>query len=106
MSIYFLNNENEWSSTDNSAMIKVEEMLQRMQTWRGEKSFNVNDGVDYMAVLNGQALLKPQLEDIADQYSQYFNSISIEVEKGGENIAVKLQIVLKSGQSVARTLYI
>ena len=106
MSIYFLNNENEWSSTDNSAMIKVEEMLQRMQTWRGEKSFNVNDGVDYMAVLNGQALLKPQLEDIADQYSQYFNSISIEVEKGGENIAVKLQIVLKSGQVVARTLYL
>ena len=106
MSIYFLNNENEWSSTDNSAMIQVEEMLQRMQTWRGEKSFNVNDGVDYMAVLNGQALLKPQLEDIADQYSQYFNSISIEVEEGGENIAVKLQIVLKSGQSVARTLYI
>jgi hypothetical protein len=104
--IYFLNNENEWSSTDNSVMIKVEEMLQRMQTWRGEKSFNVNDGVDYLAVLNGQALLKPQLEDIADQYAQYFNSITIEVETGGENIAVKLRIVLKSGQVVARTLYI
>lgn len=104
--IYFLNNENEWSSTDNSIMIKVEEMLQRMQTWKGEKSFNVNDGVDYLAVLNGQALLKPQLEDIADQYSQYFNSITIEVETGGENIAVKLRIVLKSGQAVARTLYI
>ena len=106
MSIYFLNNENEWSSTDNSTMIKVEEMLQRMQTWKGEKSFNVNDGVDYMAVLNGQALLQPQLEDIADQYSQYFNSVTIEVESGGENIAVKLRIVLKSGQAVARTLYI
>lgn len=106
MSIYFLNNENGWSSTDNSTMIKVEEMLQRMQSWRGEKSFNVNDGVDYMSVLNGQALLKPQLEDIADQYAQYFNDITIEVEKQNENIAVKLRIVLKSGQAVARTLYV
>ena len=106
MSIYFLNNENEWGSTDNSTMIKVEEMLQRMQTWRGEKSFNVNDGVDYMSVLNGQSLLKPQLEDIADQYAQYFNGITITVETSDENIVVKLRIVLKSGQAIARTLYI
>lgn len=109
--IYFLNNENEWGSTDNSVMIKVEEMLQRMQTWRGEKSFNVNDGVDYIAVLNGQALLKPQLEDIADQYAQYFNSITIVVRimdtpSNGKNIASDVQIVLKSGQAVARTLYL
>ena len=52
MSLYYLNNDNEWASTDNSTIIKVEEMLQRMQTWRSERAFNVNDGVDYLGVLS------------------------------------------------------
>lgn len=106
MSIYFLNNDNEWAATDNSAMIKVEEMIQRMLTWRGEKSFDATDGVDYLAVLNKQALLKPQLEDIADLYAQYFDVTIVDAtSRNAENIAIQLQIVLKSGQAIARTLY-
>jgi hypothetical protein len=105
-SIYFLNNENQWTSTDNSVMIKVEEMFQRILTWRGEKSFDASDGVDYLSVLNKQAFLKPQVEDITDQYAQYFD---VEIEdtsvSGSDVIAIKITVILKSGQTIARTLY-
>lgn len=106
MSIYYLTNDNEWESTNNSSLIRVEEMLQRMQTWRGEKSFNANDGVDYLNVLNKQAFLKPQLEAIAADYAIYFETTITEITTDGENIAVKLRIVLKSGNAVARTLIV
>ena len=104
MSIYYLDNDNEWASTNNSSLIKVEEMLQRMQTWKGEKSFNANDGVNYLGVLNRQDFLKPQLENIAADYSIYFDTTIQSVEIIDENIAVELLIVLKSGQAIARTL--
>ncbi len=106
MSIYFLNNNNAWASTDNSAMIKVEEMLQRILTWRGEKSFDANDGIDYLSVLSKQALLVPQIEDISDQYTQFFDTTVVNTTAiNSESIAIKLQIVLKSGQAIARELY-
>ena len=97
MSLYYLNNDNEWASTDNSTIIKVEEMLQRMQTWKSERAFNVNDGVDYLGVLSKRAFLKPQLETIAADYSNYFETTIEDISSNGENIAVKLSIVLQSG---------
>ena len=106
MSIYYLTNSNEWSSTDNSSLVRVEEMLQRMQTWKGEKSFNTNDGVNYLGVLNKQDFLKPQLEKIAADYVTYFSTTIESITTSGETIAVKLSIVLKSGTVIAETLVV
>lgn len=105
MSIYYLDNDNEWASTDNSTLMKVEEMLQVMQTWKNEREFSVNSGVDYKSVLAKQAMLKPQLEAISENYASYFSTIIDTITYNGENIEVPLRIVLKSGV-VTRTLTI
>lgn len=105
MSIYYLTNASEWASTDNSTLMKVEEMLQRMQTWRNEREFSATDGVDYLAVFSKQAFLIPQLEAIAEDYVQYFDTTIYEVTSLNENIEVKLRIMLQSGV-LARTLII
>lgn len=97
MSIYYLSNANTWESTDNSTLMKVEEMLQRMQTWKSERQFNANDGVDFLGVLAKTAFLKPQLELIAEDYAVFFDTTVEDISSDGENIAVKLVIVLQSG---------
>ena len=103
--IYYLTNANEWASTDNSTLMKVEEMLQRMQTWKNEREFAANDGPDYLAVFAKQAFLTPQLETIAEDYVQYFDTVVDTVTPIGENIEVQLRIMLQSGV-LARTLII
>lgn len=105
MSIYYLDNLNAWASTDNSTLMKVEEMLQRMQTWKNERQFNAPDGVDYLAVLSRQTFLTPQLEAISSDYTQYFDTVIDSVESNGENIEVELRIMLQSGV-IARSLTI
>lgn len=105
MSIYYLNNNNQWASTSNSTLMKVEEMLQRMQTWKTERDFNANDGVDYLGVLAKQAFLKPQLEAIAADYAVYYDTIIEDITSNGENIEVKLSIVLQSGV-IARSIVV
>lgn len=97
MSIYYLANNNTWESTDNSTLMKIEEMLQRMQTWKNERPFNANDGVDYLGVLAKTSFLKPQLEAIAADYAVFFDTTIEDISANGENIAVKLSIVLQSG---------
>lgn len=105
MSIYYLDNNNAWASTSNSTLMKVEEMLQRMQTWKSERDFNANDGIDYLNVLAKRAFIKPQIEAIAADYSVYFDTIIDDVFSNGENIEVKLSIVLQSGV-IARSITI
>lgn len=105
MSIYYLTNDNEWAAQANSTLMKVEEMLQRMQTWKGEREFGANDGVDYQGVLAKQAFLRPALEAIADDYAIYFETIIDSVTSNGENIEINLSIMLQSGV-LNRTLVI
>ena len=105
--IWYLNDNAEWVSTDNSTAIKIEEMLQRLQSWKGEKSFDAGDGVDYLSIFNKTAFLIPQLETIAEQYADFFQSVTFtDYTATPETIAINISIVLLSGNTVSRNILI
>lgn len=106
--IWYISAESgEWESSEDSINIKFHTMLHRMQTWLGEKPFNANDGIDYLAVFNRQALLIPGLEDIAADYYEYFDSITITlVSATASIITVKIEAVLLTGNKYSETITI
>ena len=95
MNNWYLDNDNLWKKTDNTIYIKIQNLLQRLQTFSGEQSFNFENGIDYISVFNKQSLLKPQLENIISEYSQYFKNVEYEVLNPTETtILVNLTITL------------
>ena len=95
--IWYLDNNSEFQSSDNSTIIQLYDMLQRIQTFKGEQSFNASNGVDYFAVFNRQAFLKPAIEAIQADYAPYFRSITNEYVNSQESTTVNMQVVLPNG---------
>jgi hypothetical protein len=83
-------------------------MLQIMQTFKGEQSFNANNGVDYLSVFNRQAFLKPQLDSIAAQFNQYFRDITITqiTLANSQQIQENIEITLFSGSVENRLILV
>lgn len=112
--IWFLSTETgEWTSSEDSITIKFHEMIQRMQTWENEKPFNAEDGIDYLSVFNRQKFLVPELEDIASEYYEYFDSITIEdvsdVTINSKNeylLTIKIVAILLTGNKYSETIVI
>jgi len=99
MNIWYLNNNNEFVSTSNSTLINLYDMLQRLQTFKGEQSFNALNGVDYFSVFNRQSFLKPQIETIEKDYSRYFRDIENVFIASQESIRTDIRVTLLDGST-------
>jgi hypothetical protein len=107
LTAWYLDETGAWQSTTNSTLIKIEEMLQRFQTWKGEKPYDAADGVDYEAVLNKQEFLIPQLETISQEYASYFTSVTFnDVTSDKNTIEINVSIVLLTGNTLNRSILI
>ena len=105
--IFYLDNSNNFQITTNSTDIKIEDMLQRLQTFKGEQGFNATNGIDYIAIFNKQSFLNPQIEAIISQYQQYFQAIDYTIGNViNGTITINMTIVLFSGDVVARTIIV
>ena len=103
--IWYLDNNGVFQSSENSTIIQLYDMLQRIQTFKGEQSFNASNGVDYLAVFNRQAFLKPQIEAIQADYTPYFN-ISNEIITTQEKATVNMLVTFQNGQTATLTAII
>jgi hypothetical protein len=105
LTAWYLDETGTWKSTTNSTLMKIEEMLQRIQTWKGEKPYDADDGVDYEAVFNKQEFLIPQLETISQDYLSYFNSITFtDITTDKNTITINVSIILLTGNTLTRSI--
>lgn len=105
--IFYLDNNNKWKVSNNSTVSRVEDFFQRIQTFKYEQPFNQNNGIDYIAVFNNQADIESQLDEIIQEFKPYFQDITYnEPEQTGERLNIKMNIILKSGETISRELLI
>jgi hypothetical protein len=105
--IWYEDNSGVFQSTTNSTVIKIEDMLQRLQTFKGEQAFNANNGIDYVAVFNKQAFLSPQIDAIISEYQPYFQSITYTYTLNADDtITVSLVIVTFAGDIETRDIIV
>lgn len=85
--IKYDNNTNTLTLIDNqrSELAYYEALCQELQLWQSENPLNVNLGIDYKGVLNGEVYLPMSLQDIISSYEKYFKSIELgDAYKDGE----------------------
>lgn len=103
MNIFYLDNDGEYQSSTNSTIIKIEDMLQRIQTFQGEQSFNASNGIDYLSIFNKRALLKPQLESIIALFDKYFQEITYLItDTSNDTISISIRFTLFNGDIATR----
>lgn len=72
MGIWYLTPENEFEYSQNETMVQVQSFLQELQLWNGEPEFRVNEGIDWLAVLNGTINIENEINQLATKYADYF----------------------------------
>lgn len=73
---------------------KIVDFISRLQTIKGEQSFNGSNGLDFIAILEGRKYSKIEIDKIARDYSEYFNVEVVKTERDLENRALLLTITL------------
>lgn len=82
-------------------------MLQRLQTFKQEQSFNADNGIDYIGVFNKRSLLKPQIETIINDYVEYFQQIDYVInEISNDSLSITLNVFLFNGDVATHTLVV
>lgn len=85
--IKYDSNTNTLSLIDNQRieLAYYEALCQELQLWQNENPLNVNLGIDYKGVLNGEVYLPMRLQDIISRYEKHFKSIELgDAYKDGE----------------------
>lgn len=82
---------------------KNEELKQafvaELKLFKGENPLNTSAGIDYLAVFNNEAFLSVEAEQLADKYSQKFDSITFgEFEIDEDKINSSISMVFKNGE--------
>lgn len=105
--IFYLDNNNEWKMSDNDTVKHIENLFQRIQTFKYEQPFDQYNGIDYLSVIRGQVDISSELDVILQDFKQYFQSIEYDTPtQVGDVLQIKISIVLNSGETVTRDIFI
>lgn len=97
-------NSGNFQETSNSYEIQVQSFLQEVQVWYGEQPFDANNGVDWLAVLQGQADPRVQMNQIAERYINFFivQDYKFELDNKSRIIYISFSIVNLADNTTAR----
>lgn len=74
---------------------KIVDFISRLQTIKGEQSFNGGNGLDFIAILEGRKYSQIEIDKIARDYAEYFTVKVEKTQRDIENRALLLTISLK-----------
>lgn len=92
---------------DDKDYIYVEALCQELRLFKGENPLNIEAGIDYLKVFNGEAFLKPLVEEVCEKYSDYFDGIEVgEATEEEEVLYLPIHIKTKNSGVVSTNLEI
>lgn len=94
MTIWYITKDGEFKSTEDITLLKIEDFIQNLQIWRGEQSFNIANGVDWLSVLNENTDIKYEINNIAANYNDFFQVSDIIVSKDRNTKVLKVTLTL------------
>lgn len=81
----------EYAGEINNAIV---DFISRLQTIKGEQSFNGNNGLDFLGIIEGRKLAELEINNIAQSFTNFFTvkvvSTSKDYNKKVLNIALRL----------------
>lgn len=99
MSAYLLDKENNFLEFNSDIDIKIADFIQCLQTIKGEQSFNQNNGLDFLGIINGRVLPEIEINNIAERYRAYFKVVVKRTEIIGKQLHIFLSLTLNNGDT-------
>lgn len=95
MYLWVLNSEtNEFEKVTEWTDIQFYKCLQELALWQGENPLNINDGVNYKGIREGQVFFKQSISNITENYLNYFDEINIgDAYIQGETINIDISFI-------------
>lgn len=105
MSAWLLDIDGNWHETNGEIETRIIDFITRLQTIKGEQSFNADNGLDFLNIINGRSLLEVEVENIARNFNNYFDVTIGKAEEDRNSRVMKIDINMKlknSSNEVAR----
>lgn len=95
MGAWLLDSSGQWHEVVSDIDIQVVNIITRLQTIKGEQSFNATNGIDFLNIINGLSLLEIDVDNIARDFTNYFDVTMKNLEADKKNKVIKIDINLK-----------
>lgn len=95
MSAWLLDIEGNWHEANGNIDSRTIDFITRLQTIKGEQSFNANNGLDFLNIINGSSLLEVEVENIAIDFNNYFDINIGNAEEDRKAKVMKIDINMK-----------
>lgn len=101
MSAWLLDIEGNWHDANGNIDSRTIDFITRLQTIKGEQSFNANNGLDFLNIINGSSLLEVEVENIAIDFNNYFdiNIGNAEEDKKAKVMKIDINMKLKNSSN-------
>lgn len=96
-------------TTDDEKTAIVNELVEELKLFKGENPLDIDAGLDYFAILNGEKFLQIEVEDVLEKHRPNFKSIDagdVTLSEDGEQIIMPLLITFKDNEIVETNLVI
>lgn len=84
-------NIEEYQGELNNAIV---DFISRLQTIKGEQSFNANNGLDFMGIVEGRKLAELEINNIANNFTNYFTTQILSTAKDYNKKVLKISLRL------------
>lgn len=95
MSAWLLDVNGAWHEVTGDIETRIIDFITRLQTIKGEQSFNADNGLDFLNIINGRSLLEVEVEDIARDFNNYFDVTIGKSEEDKKARVMKIDINMK-----------
>ena len=104
MSAWLLDTNGNWHEVNGEIETRIIDFITRLQTIKGEQSFNADNGLDFLNIINGSSLI--EVENIARNFNNYFDVTVGKAEEDRTSKVMRIDINMKlknSSNEGART---
>ena len=95
MSAWLLDTNGNFYEATGDIETRIIDFITRLQTIKGEQSFNADNGLDFLNIINGQSLLEIEVENIARNFNNYFDITVKKAEEDRTARVMKIDINMK-----------
>lgn len=72
----------------------IVDFISRLQTIKGEQSFNANNGIDFLGIIEGRKLAELEINNIANDFTNFFTVQVLSTAKDYEKKVLKVDLRL------------
>lgn len=95
MSAWLLDVSGNWHEVTGDIETRIIDFITRLQTIKGEQSFNADNGLDFLNIINGRSLLEVEVENIGRDFNNYFDVTIGKSEEDKKARVIKIDINMK-----------